>query len=345
MKKAFVFAGTLLVFAYFAFAATGAETPVVERVASEAVPELLAGIWQGSDRLLFLGDSDDAGNASGAESTADECSLVLRLFYGWYADRAVEPERYASLSPRLRNDATARASEHISVRYVTIAENTSHTAGAYELEFTYPGLKEPVLIPVCVIDGNLYMDFLVRGSAEYTDRTAGFPESAGGGEGSGVTEIPAAEGFWRDCGVAKGITVSPPVLDDELTGYYVADGAYYHIRYWLTDMPYSYDKAGFTDGDKSYAVDKYMRVAGRVYTCATGRRTQIRNIEKSVSMPSAVFDSEYVICAFGEPYLLRLEGKSTREDLQALVDEANARRAPLPKPVFPPVFPTVRWPE
>ncbi len=312
---------------------------VSERVSSDRIPDLLSGIWQGSDRLLLFGRD---GN---------EFALVLREFYGLYADRAVEPVRYAELSTRPRNDATAKNAEKISVRYVTIAENVSHTAGAYELEIAYPAPTksgfETVVVPVCVIDEKLYLDFLVRGSAEYTDSqlTLSGTDSAVGEENAGV-EIPAQEGFWRDCGAAGGIQVSPPVIAEELTGYYVADGAFYHIRYWKTEMPYKYDKAGFTDGEKNYTVDKYMRVAGNVYTCATGRRTQIRNIEKSASLPSPhVFDRDNVICALGMPYLERIESADSREGLQAIVDENNARCAPLPKPLFPPVQSTVRWPD
>ena len=88
-----------------------------------------------------------------------------------------------------------------------------------------------------------------------------------------------------------------------------------------------------------------MRSAGKVYTCCTGRRTQIRNIQKSSELPAAyLFDSDGIICAFGSPYLVRLDGKENRTDLQALTDETNAQKKPPRKPPFPVTFPTVRWP-
>lgn len=303
-----------------------AEIPPYE--IQDEIPDLLAGIWQGSDRLLLFGKENS------------EFACVLREFYGRYADRAAEPARYAELSTRTRNDATHASTEHIVVRYSTIAENAARTAGAYELIMQYSQQKKAVHIPVCVIDGKLYLDFLVHGSASYTDREKILASSS-----SGVTEIPSDEGFWRDCGAASGILIAPPVIDKELVSYYFADGFYYHIRYWLCEMPYTYEKAYFSDGEKSFSVDKYVRIAGNVYTCATGRRTQIRNIEKaSALVATAAFDSDRVFLAFGEPYLVRVDADGSQETLLASVDETNAQRAPLPKPLFPPTFPHVRWP-
>ena len=154
------------------------------------------------------------------------------------------------------------------------------------------------------------------------------------------------EGFWRDCGAASGLLVSPPWIKKERTGCYFYNNAFYHIRYWETEMPFTYEKAGFTDGDQSFVVDKYVRSAGKVYTCCTGRRTQIRNIEKSSELDGTyLFDSDGVICAFGSPYLVRMDGKETRGDIQQIVTETNAKKKPLPKPVFPPTFPNVHWPD
>lgn len=307
---------------------------VVSRPVSDTIPSLLAGIWQGSDRLVLFGKERAADGTT-------EFAVVLREFYGWYADRASEPARYAELATRPRNNATATPAEHISVRYVTVAENASHTAGAYELLVLYPGEKTPVSIPVAVVDGKLYLDFLVRGNAQYTDA---LPELSSPANADESAEAPNT-GFWRDQGAASGLLISPPAVADELTAYYIADDVVYPLRYWLTEMPYTYETVYVVDGGKRYAVDKYLRVAGNVYTCATGRRTQVRNLKRAAALPSEhSFDSDGVICALGSPYLTRVDDKETPEDLLALVSESNARKAPARKPPFPPVFPRVRWP-
>lgn len=322
MKKSLLLSATV----FLAFAAAAQvlrpSEAVREREARADIPDLLAGVWRGDDRLVLFGKD---GN---------EFAAVLRVFSGRYADRAAEPASYADYATRDRNDATGRTAEHIEISYITIAENASHTAGAYELQILYPGSREYAYVPLAVIGGNIYLDFLVKGSARDTDAQP----VLGGAD--------VRDGFWRGCGAAAGLLVSPPSVKKERTGYYFYGGTFYHIRYWETDMPYSYAQAGFTDGEQSFVVDKYVRSAGKVYTNCTGRRTQIRNIKKSSELPGTYqFDSDGVICAFGAPYLVRLDGKETRADLQQLTDETNGAPRPPRKPVFPVTFPDVRWPD
>lgn len=326
MKKFFLLSAAVLLACAAAAQVLRPSEAVREREARADIPDLLAGVWQGNDRLVLFGKD---GN---------EFAAVLRVFSGRYADRAAEPAAYAEYATRDRNDATSRAAEHIEISYITIAENASHTAGAYELQILYPGSREYAYVPLAVIGGDIYLDFLVKGSARDGDYAVLPPVTADG--------TPNLEGFWRDCGAAAGLLVSPPSIKKERTGYYFSGGTFYHIRYWETDMPYTYEQAGFTDGDQSFVVDKYVRSAGKVYTNCTGRRTQIRNIKKSSELPgTAHFDRDGVICAFGSPYLVRLDGRENRADLQQLTDETNAAPRPPRKPVFPVTFPDVRWPD
>ncbi|MBR1722984.1 MAG: hypothetical protein IJ727_10970, partial [Treponema sp.] len=95
--------------------------PVTERPASDLVPALLQGLWQGKDRLIMF-------------SNENEFALVLRVFYQWYNDRAAEPASFAEIKTRDRNDATISPSQEISIRYITVVENPSKTDGVYELE-------------------------------------------------------------------------------------------------------------------------------------------------------------------------------------------------------------------
>ena len=101
--------------------------------ASESVPLLLQGIWQGSDRLVMF-------------SNENEFALVLRVFYQWYNDRAAEPASFSELKTRDRNNTTKSPAEDIQISYITIVENPSRTAGVYELSVKYPHEKKPVLI-------------------------------------------------------------------------------------------------------------------------------------------------------------------------------------------------------
>lgn len=309
--------------------------PVKELEVRDEIPGLLAGVWQGKDRLVLFGKE---GN---------EFAAVLRVFYAWYNDRAAEPSQYAEYTTRDRNNTTSRTAEHIEIKYITLAENESHTAGAYELQVLYPKSKSYVYVPIAVIGGNIYLDFLVKGSAQSVDYNPTLTSILRTADAQGkMTDSLDLEGFWRDCGGASGLLVSPPHFKKERTGYYFYDNAFYHIRYWETDMPYTYERAGFTDGDQSFVVDKYVRSGGKVFTCCMGRRTQIRNIQKSPELPGTyLFDPDGVICAFGSPYLTRLDGKENRDDVQQITAETNAKRKPPQKPPFPVTFPNVRWPK
>ena len=299
---------------------------VTAHVSTESVPVLLQGIWQGSDRLIMF-------------SNQNEFALVLRVFYQWYNDRASEPASFSELKSRDRNNTTKSPAEDIQIQYITIVENPSKTAGVYELSVTYPHEKTPVLIPVCVIDGKLYLDFLIKDSAEVTDvpRTL---ETQG--------EPANSDGFYRAASAASGITISIPVFDNEVISYFVNDGGkqIYRIRYWLSEMEYSYAKASFSDGDKIFSVDKYLRIGSNVYQCTTGRSTKIRNIQKSSKFDKTpIYDGDGGIVAFGSPYLVKVPEGNDRAAFLSAVESGNAKKKPAPKPLFPPIFPTYRWKE
>lgn len=310
---------------------------VTERSFSETVPALLQGIWQGADRLVMF-------------SNKNEFALVLRVFYQWYNDRAAEPASFSEIKSRDRNNTTNSPAEEIQIQYVTIVENPSKTAGVYELSIKYPHEKIPVLVPVCIIDGKIYMDFLIKDSAEITDLRR--PSSSASYD-SNENERANSSGFYRAASNASGIMISKPFFDKEVISYFVGDdGEIYRIRYWLSEMQYSYAKASFSDGDKIFSVDKYLRIGSSVYQCTTGRSTKIRNIQKSTKFEkTAVYDSDGGIVAFGEPYLVKVPEGNDRTALQTsewflgTVEENNRRRHPAPKAIFPVTFPKYRWKE
>ena len=308
---------------------------VTEHIFSETVPLLLQGMWQGTDRLLMF-------------SNENEFALVLRVFYQWYDDRAAEPASFSEIKSRDRNNTTKSPAEDIQIRYTTICENPSKTAGVYELSVTYPYEKIPVLIPICIIDEKLYMDFMIKDSAQVTDFSVS--DSAQVSE----SHSSSRDGFYRAAATANGITISQPIFKKEVLSYFVeSEGKeIYKIRYWLSEMDYSYAKATFSDGEKIFSVDKYLRIGTNVYQCTTGRSTKIRNIQKSSQFEKKLtYDSDGGIVAFGEPYLLKVPEGSERTAVQisqrflGTVEATNSQKKPLPASPFPPVFPKYRWKE
>ena len=309
--------------------------PVTEHLLSDNLPLLLQGIWQGNDRLVMF-------------SNQNEFALVLRVFYQWYNDRAAEPASFSELKSRDRNDTTKSPAEDIQIQYVTIVENPSGTAGVYELSIKYPHEKIPVLIPLCVIDGKIYMNFLIKDSASVTDLRLS-PDSS-----SNQAQKSNSDGFYRAASSASGLTIAKPVFQKEVVSYYVSENGseIYRIRYWLSEMEYSYAKASFSDGDKIFSVDKYLRIGSQVFQCTTGRSTKIRNIQKSSKFDkNPTYDSDGGIVAFGEPYLVKVPEGSDRTAMETssyflgTIEENNKRKKPAPKPLFPPTFPKYRWKE
>jgi len=111
----------------------------------------------------------------------------------------------------------------------------------------------------------------------------------------------------------------------------------YHLRYWKTDMEYQPDAlVSFTPASKqTYSIHKHLVAGDELYTSATGRRKEVRNMNKAE--PDVIVDYELgetesgrvLLAAFGKPYLIRDEG-----ELFKLIEEANKRQKPPAKPLF-----------
>lgn len=271
----------------------------------EDVPKPLEGIWQGNDRLVLFNDKAPI-------------SIVLRVFYQWYDDRAAEPSSFAQISSRDRNDTISSHPENIEVKFFTLFENESKTAGIYELSVKYPKIKNVVYIPIAVIDNQLYLTFLMRENINYPD-------------------LESNKDFYlKDYGVSNGITISPPIIKDEIISYYVTGNSVYHIRYWESKMDFSEEKAEFSTEEKNFFVDKFIKAGGKIYTCTTGRSKKIRNIQKSTFISeNFIIDNDSVIYAYGKPYLIKVPSQKTEKDFCTIVESNNSKRKPPQTPPFP----------
>lgn len=324
-----------------------------------AVPKLLSGVWKNDSRYVIF----DSGYSNGNGSLV---MMVLRTFYQRYDDRVAEPRGYTEKNARPVNDSTQRDfPEEIAVRFVPLTDELNlgsvvvqndgdevmadgKSSGAWNLQIAYPARKEIYNVPVAVIDGKLYLNFIIK--EEDSDVIPPSPLLDGNTMQSGNP----LNGYWQDSGNASGILACPPVNSKELMSYYVSDSSIYHIRYWRTDMDYDSEKqAVFSDGDETFRVPKHLRVSGQTFTCVNGRGSRIRNIEKSNSFPGeytvnsilvrkkgiGANNEEFsysvrtsTICALGKPYL-ELEKDKT---IEQLIKENSERKYPAPEPLFPP---------
>ena len=319
-------------------------------------PALLEGIWTGGDRYVFFvpngsGETEKDGEraalrgetsteiARGAQSssknakiTPTDIALILQTYYGWFYDRAAEPEDWAETNERFLCTATTKEAERLTVtaedllnrppRYDANGNTVPYDSGAWELVVKYKGKKRyETRIPVAVIGNDLYLDFVLRFDSE--DR----PASSGG----------ELRGYWQGVCKRESIGLAPYPRAPEIRSYYVSDDGMYVLRFWETTMPYTDALASFDDTGKTFSVAKHIVSSASVFTCVTGRSNRIRNIVKTpLDFGDYKLDETGTICVFGKPYMTKVLGKDSAPGLMQIVAEANSRRKDPPPPLFPP---------
>ena len=134
--------------------------------------------------------------------------------------------------------------------------------------------------------------------------------------------------LWLPATNTNEITLDTSIYKNELVGYYVDKSGIYPIRYWICDVPYSKEKAELSllsAESESVYIDKYVKIQDRVYTCATGLRSKIRNVVKIDNFEqSEVKSADNTILVFGEPYLVL----SDIENIDNEIREHNSIRYP-----------------
>lgn len=286
MKKIFLSLG--LVFAFINLFATD-------------LPDSIYGIWEGKDRFVFFEETQD---------NQPQIVILLKEYYGWYYDRAVEPAEYAQKEPRSRNSATTRNAEQVYIDILPISKNQNK--GCYELQLEY-SRNQKNNIPIVILDDNIFLNFYSQDSED--------------------------KNFYRGNLKTDGFKVSQQLIPENLSCLYFSDNKYFDIRYWRSDMDYSDEKVQLNFNSDSYSVDKHIFSGGYNYSCVSGRSKKIRNV-----VPPSVFDindyitndSKTILVTDKEPYLTKLADKKTFEDLMQIVKQGNSRRKPDPQPIFPP---------
>ncbi|MBC6719536.1 hypothetical protein [Treponema sp. Marseille-Q4130] len=293
-------------------------------------PALLEGIWTGDDRYVFFVPENTAEKAAVKPT---DIALILKTYYGWFYDRAAEPEAFAEQSERFLCTATTKEAERLTVtaedllnrppRYDANGNVLPYESGAWELVVKYNGKKKyETRIPVAVIGNELYLDFVLRVDS------VGSPSALLGGE---------LRGYWQGVCKRQSIRLAPYPRAPEIRSYYVSDDGMYVLRFWETTMPYTDDLASFDDTGKTFSVAKHIVSSASIFTCVTGRSNRIRNIVKTpIDFGDYKLDETGMICVFGKPYMTKVLGKDSAPGLMQIVAEANSRRKDPPPPLFPP---------
>lgn len=299
-----------------------------EFVITDDVPVLLNGIWEADDRYIMFQEKNELQPIVTPDIKLSHDNYIwiyLKIFYGWYIDRAAEKtNRKNTQYPYDRNDTVFRDIQNIKIQFKALID--SPECCAYEMIVTYPKIKEPTVIPVCVINNKLYLNFAIKTNDLPVD------ENDYGEKTNPLT------GSWSSVGKVSGIKVSKPIVSDNLISYYITKDSIYYIRYWKTNMPYSSEMAFFSDGKYKYEVPKHINSAGNIYTCVTGRSITIRNVERrNLPLSDYIMNSEQNVIAFGEPYMEKIRENCSLSDMMEIVKVSNSRKAPPENPPLPPV--------
>lgn len=281
-------------FSFFLFFITA------EAIFSE-IPEQLKGIWSGNDRIIFLGGKD-------------EISIILKEYYGWYYDRAIEPNEFSNIQERKRNAATQKTAHDYKVSF----EQIENSEDAWEMTI-FIDEKTKSTIPVALVDNKIYLDFLVKSEPD-----------------SEINEKNPLNGYWKGINSGNSIRINPRNSKENIISWYITENGAYQLRFWSTKMLHEDSKAVFADNSTLFTIDKQIFSAGTNYTCVSGKGSNIRNVEKYADFPFEYkMDESGKILALGTPFLSRVEGENSAENLMEIVRQANSRRKKDPPPLFP----------
>ena len=292
MKKIFV---SLFCFLLFSF------------IFAETLPSKLLGIWESKDRYVFFEQNDQE---------EPQLVVILKTYYGWYLNRAAEPEDYSKKEARVRNTANARNAEHIYIKNINLKETSNSLYGS--LDLAYSGWQKNT-IPFLLIDGSIYLSYFEKDIPAEIDENKSW-------------------NFYRGIAPSKGFMISPQSLPENITGYIIDGEKLYDVRYWKTDMDYSTDYISFIYKDDTYQIPKHLRSCETNYSCVSGRSKKVRNTVKAFEYKADDYifnDDASVFTKNEEPYLKELADKETFEELIKIVKNANSHRKPDPPALFP----------
>lgn len=278
----------------------------------ETIPTKLLGIWEAKDRYVFFEQNDENN---------PQIVIVLKTYYGWYLNRAVEPADYAQKEPRVRNTANSRNAEHIYIQKINTKETTDSLYGSLELDYS---TWQKNIVPFFVINNSMYLSYFEKDirllEAESAEQTEALPWT-----------------FYRGIAPSQGFMISQQYIPENITGYIIDGDKLYDVRYWRTDMDYSTDYITFTYKEDSYEIPKHLRSCETNYSCVSGRSKKVRNTVKPFEYKAENYifnDDGSAFTKNEEPYLKQLADRDTFEELIKIIKAANSRRKPDPPALF-----------
>lgn len=266
---------------------------------NQKIPNELKGIWEGDDRFIFFGEEDFA--------------LAHKIFYGWYTDISALnpiPEDFS----KEKNDASSQKILTPEINFSQIEENIP----AWEMTIFFDK-KTKSVIPLCIIENQIFLDFYIKSQNEQNQNK----------------KNENLYGFFKGVNTKNTIGLSKNPEKQNISCFYITDSAFYNLHFWQTDMPFTNEKAVFNDKENIFEIEKHIKSAGLIYTCTTGKRKNIRNVEKFTQIPEKLISNEQKnLFSLENAKYKKLSSSTNIDDFLNLVKEQNQKIHPIPKSPF-----------
>lgn len=276
------------------------------------IPENLKGIWEGKDRFVFFENAADDENP--------QFVIVLKEYYDWYYDRAAEPASYSQKEARTLNSATHKNPEIIPFELKQIDDITD----AYQLKVTYSKHYSNTT-SFAIIDDKIYLNMYTK--YDQID-----------------DELNKDISLYRGYQHSDGFILNSQPMDENIGLLIMLKDKFYDVRYWQTDMDYESSLVTFKYQNDTYLVPKHLFAEGKNYSSVNGRSKKVRNTQPAFQIQNQKLfynQDKSVLILNEEAYLTKLTDKETLDDLFQIIKEANSRRKPDPKPIFPVTLPEI----
>jgi len=276
------------------------------------IPENLKGIWEGKDRFVFFENAADDENP--------QFVIVLKEYYDWYYDRAAEPASYSQKEARTLNSATHKNPEIIPFELKQIDDITD----AYQLKVTYSKHYSNTT-SFAIIDDKIYLNMYTK--YDQID-----------------DELNKDITLYRGYQHSDGFVLNSQPMDENIGLLILLKDKFYDVRYWQTDMDYESSLVTFKYQNDNFLVPKHLFAEGKNYSSVNGRSKKVRNTQPAFQIQNQKLlynQDKSVLILNEEAYLTKLTDKQTLDDLFQIIKEANSRRKPDPKPIFPVKLPKI----
>lgn len=276
------------------------------------IPENLKGIWEGKDRFVFFENAADDENP--------QFVIVLKEYYDWYYDRAAEPASYSQKEARTLNSATHKNPEIIPFELKQIDDITD----AYQLTVTYSKHYSNTT-SFAIIDDKIYLNMYTK--YDQID-----------------DELNKDITLYRGYQHSDGFVLNSQPMDENISLLIMLKDKFYDVRYWQTDMDYESSLVTFKYQDDTFLVPKHLFAEGKNYSSVNGRSKKVRNTQPAFQIQNQklFYNKDKTVLILNEDaYLTKLTDKQTLDDLFQIIKEANSRRKPDPKPIFPVTLPEI----